>query len=655
MIHEDIQLTGSFQASGSFTLPNHATSASIANPTTGSMYNDTTDSVVKLYNGTEWVVVGEQTGSAAGGGGTGIEYLVIAGGGGGGSADRSGGGGAGGYLSSSLSSVTSGSSFTVTVGSGGAANTDGGNSSIAGSSITTITSIGGGKGANGNSANAGDGGSGGGGGIGSTAAGSGTVGQGNDGGAGASGVVNADSGGGGGGANTAGGAGGNSSNGGDGGAGLSSSITGTSTSRAGGGGGGAWSNSGGSGGTGGGGDGGDSAGNGVNGSPNTGGGGGGGGSAAGTGGSGAAIFAYDTGSLSGLGGIKTLNGGRMVHTFNSSGTLTIAGAGEYPVAPSSVFAPVIYSGTSATQNITSLNFQPDLVWIKNRTGTTNNHQLYDSVRDATVSNTRIYPNLTNAQSADPNGVTALNSDGFTLGNSENVNDSARTYVAWCWKAGGAAVSNTDGSITSTVSANQDAGFSIVKWTGTYPSSGTVGHGLTQTPELFFIKTLGITASWLALETLNESGGYLNHPDSFATSRFDSWLNNQNPTSTTIPLGAYNYVNGTEGMIMYCFHSVNGYQKIGTYTATGSAGSPTVTTGFQPRFVMVKNIDKSQEWIIVDSARNNGANSLQPNSTTAENTAGDNAITLNSDGFTIAVSGSGVNYQAGDTFIYLAIA
>ena len=125
-------------------------------------------------------------------------------------------------------------------------------------------------------------------------------------------------------------------------------------------------------------------------------------------------------------------------------------------------------------------------------------------------------------------------------------------------------------------------------------------------------------------------------------------------STTPTSSVFTLQNQSGGdHIAYCWYSVTGHSKIGTYTATGSAGSPTVTTGFQPKFVMVKNVDKNQEWVVLDSARNNGANSLLPNSSAAENTAGDNAITFGSTGFTIAASGSGVNYQSGDTFVYMA--
>ena len=327
-----------------------------------------------------------------------------------------------------------------------------------------------------------------------------------------------------------------------------------------------------------------------------------------------------------------------------------------------------FDGTPTNVGFVGTSFEPDLVWIKQRTGTANNHQLYDSVRDATVSNTRIYPNLTNAQVADPTGVTALNSNGFTLGNSGNINDGSSTYVAWCWKAGGAAVTNNNYLFSAEISANPDAGFSIVKTqTGSSTSAVEVqygefkyAHGLNQTPELIITKITSATGGW---DTLY-------YPDGTGSTAYGLSLNGTG-LAATYTLGTHivginstfahmwNYPNAntspSQNIITYNFHSVDGYQKIGTYTGTGSVGSPTITTGFQPRFVIIKNINIAQEWVMIDSVRgNNPAKTLYPNYGNAEATSGNN-IDFNSNGFTIQESGGGVNYRSGDTFIYLAIA
>ena len=347
MIHENIELTGSFTVSGSFVLPSHASSSAVYE--TGSMYHDTVDGVLKVYTGTQWVTVGEQEGPGVPL--PSIEYLLVAGGGsgGGGAAGSGGAGGAGGYLSSSLGSVTSGSSFTVTVG-GGAANGgiaatgyQGSNSSIAGATISTITATGGGRGGYTNADAAGDGGSGGGGSSNNGSfgsGGSGTVGQGNDGGDGASLTTLQWAAAGGGGAGAAGETAEGNNNAGEGGAGLTSKITGTSIERAGGGGGGAW-NAGYYGtATGGGGNGGAGSGDqGIAGTSNTGGGGGGGGQdgAGGAGGSGVAIFAYESGSFNCAGGIVGDAGnGRKYNQFNSSGNFKVGSTSDFGIVTDSL-------------------------------------------------------------------------------------------------------------------------------------------------------------------------------------------------------------------------------------------------------------------------------------------------------------------------------
>ncbi len=342
-------LNGDTTTSGSLTLPRHPISSSITNTSTGSIYYDTTDNVVKVYTGNAWEIVGEQTTPSPTG--AVVEYLLVAGGGGGGGR-HAGGGGAGGYLSSSLASVQSGSSFTITVGSGGSGGpngtttgkkqgTSGTNSTIAGTTITTITAIaGGGGGGDADDSNPPDGlegldGGSGGGASYQESGGSGTAGQGFAGGDG-QGSPNY-SGGGGGGASAVG-VNASGTNAGGGGSGLSSTITGTSVTRAGGGGAGGWSGVGsGAGGNGGGGTGVGNAGssNAGAGTVNTGGGGGGGGgesSAGGSGGSGVAIFAYPTGSINGAGGIVgTTPSQKKYHQFNSSGTLSIGAANDFQI------------------------------------------------------------------------------------------------------------------------------------------------------------------------------------------------------------------------------------------------------------------------------------------------------------------------------------
>ena len=413
MIHENIELTGSFNISGSFVLPNHVNTASLVEET-GSMYHDQVDGVLKIYTGTQWVVVGDQSGSAAADP-TNLEYLLIAGGAGG-AIQHGGGGGAGGYLSSSLNSVTSGSSFTVTVGgagaggiysSGNASGTDGVDSSIGATGITITAAGGGGGSSYATQTVPGSGGSGGGGGnqtSGTQSGGSGTAGQGNNGGDGSTSSTNYPSGGGGG----AGAVGGNASAGvgGSGGIGKRSNITGTLTYYAGGGG--SATYQGGTPGTGGQGGGatGVSAGNtnGNNATTNTGGGGSGGnggsGYYGGSGGAGVAIFAYPTGSINGAGGIiGTTSSGNKYNQFNSSGTLTLGGASDFQIVTDSLGLHIDAGNFSSrgTSTATDLSGNGNNMTV---TGATLNNNFYYS-----ISSTSTY--LTCASDASIKSTTAL--------------------------------------------------------------------------------------------------------------------------------------------------------------------------------------------------------------------------------------------------------
>ena len=324
------------------------------------------------------------------------------------------------------------------------------------------------------------------------------------------------------------------------------------------------------------------------------------------------------------------------------------------------FAPVAYTGNGGTQSITSLDFQPDFVWIKNRDSGTANHRLYNSityggpVADGN-STSFLKSNKTDQESSSANTLTSLDSNGFSLyGTGGETNASGNDYVAWCWKAGGAAVSNTNGSITSTVSANPDAGFSIVKInSATGTSADTIGHGLSQAPEMIFYKTTSTTGNWSVYHSAlgNTKGVYLNLTSAAVTSQF--FWNNTSPTSSVFT--AY----GSQGNshIAYCFHSVDGYQKVGSYTGTGATGN-TVTTGFEPRFVLIKGAvtPNNTNWWIFDNVRNPSnplGKGLIPNLSAAEQPQG-TYLNFVSNGFTW-LSGNGEFNSLNDTYIYLAIA
>ena len=678
MIFQGVDVSGSFDITGSFIAPKGAAFPLTASSVQGDMFFHTTfDTLYVFTDSGSWTPIGDITASTPPPQfSTNIEYLVAAGGGGGGSY---GGGGAGGYLSSSINSVTSGSTYTITLGAGGAGSgnvyEDGGNagsnSTIAGSTISTITTIGGGLGGDNNEIPAGDGGSGGGGSDGPTDAsgGSGTVGQGNDGGDGSYSDPHY-MGGGGGGAGAAGGDGistGTRTSG-AGGAGLASKITGQARFRAGGGGGVRFNTTGtiGAGGAGGGGNGGTWSGgtsaisSATAGTANSGSGGG----AGQNGGKGVAIFAYDSGSFSGTGGIKSAReDGYVVHTFNSSGTLAIAGAGEKTIIPSQHFnvLSITAPGSSGTSTqVTGLSFRPDLVWMLPR-----NQAYYirvtDSVRGVDKALYLDRPDDENNQGAnDWYSVLSFNSNGF---NYRDYSQASVTFAVPCWKAGGAAVSNSDGTIASSVSANTTAGFSIVSYTGT-GANGTVGHGLSSAPELVInkIRNGGNNTydSWYTYATSQGNDHYLdiansndaNTPGEVGYGGGTFW-NSTDSTDTVFSVGTIAEVNGSgHSIIAYCFHSVEGYSKIGTYSGSGSSGK-TITTGFEPRFVIIKcTTHDSTNWLSFTDAGDSEP-PLKRLDTNETEFSGDR-IDFIGTGFTIK-DGDASRNQSGRSYLYIAIA
>jgi len=318
-----------------------------------------------------------------------------------------------------------------------------------------------------------------------------------------------------------------------------------------------------------------------------------------------------------------------------------------------------YDGTAT--NVTyeyGLNFTPDFVWVKYRDSSSNSHRITDSTRGAQY---EIYPNLTNAEIYRASGyMSSFDQGGFTVGSTTALNADGGDYVAWCLKAnGGTTSSNTDGSITSTVQANTDAGFSIVKYTGTGTSGATVGHGLSAKPELIITKNLIDSVDWNVKEfsTMTDDKDRLELNESFAIFTASSGTFILSTTnSTTIGLGSSSRTNGSgDEMIAYCFHSVDGFSKIGSYTGNGSANGPIIETGFEPAFIMVKRTSNVSDWSIFDNKRNltNPRDLvLAPNIIDAERTYG--PVTFLSNGFQQTNTKGGLNSN-GDTFIYMAFA
>ena len=322
--------------------------------------------------------------------------------------------------------------------------------------------------------------------------------------------------------------------------------------------------------------------------------------------------------------------------------------------PSENFNTVLYTGNASTQNITT-GFATDFVWLKSRSNGGYWHELHDNVRGTQK---RLFSNATSAEDTTANTLTSFNSDGFTLGSYPGANASGGSYVAWNWKANGSSSSNTNGSITSTVSANQDAGFSIVSYSGNSTNGATVGHGLSSAPEFITIKSRsrGDEGWWTQHKDLSSGQHYLRLDNTSSQSNAGGNIFNDFPTSSVLKLQDGRGVNQTgETYIAYCFHSVDDFSKAGVYKGNGSTNGAFMFTGFRPAFIIIKRTDASHSWRMFDSKRNDyntQGNYLTPDSSGAE---GDTLlIDFLSNGFKIRSNNDGIN-GTNSPHIYIAFA
>ena len=341
--------------------------------------------------------------------------------------------------------------------------------------------------------------------------------------------------------------------------------------------------------------------------------------------------------------------------FNGGSYIYIAFASDPSTAPvlANSFNISLWTGNGTSQSITGLGFSPSWVWIKERTSTSNN-VTFDTVRGIYM---QLYI-ITDAQSSNTASLTSFDSDGFSVGSGLAVNENAQNYVGWTWKANTLPSINTDGTVESQVSANQAAGFSIVKYTGT-GSAATVGHGLSAAPDMIFFKKLGATQDWYTYNKdlnggTNPSTYFLElnstNPEQLNTG--GSLFNSTEPTSTVFSTGTT--LQESSDYIAYCFHSVSGYSKIGTYT--GVSSGVTITTGFRPKFIMVKSRSNTENWAILDTTRGSGR-VLNPNQNSAESDSTLNTFTISETGFSFpdqSVADAMLN-ENGYQYIYLAIA
>jgi len=321
-------------------------------------------------------------------------------------------------------------------------------------------------------------------------------------------------------------------------------------------------------------------------------------------------------------------------------------------------ASTLYTGNGATgQSVVNtsngVSFAPDFAWVKVRSSAGTDHYLADTVRGAT----KYLQSNTTAAEGTNNGITAFNSNGFSVGAVGDTNTNAATIVGWQWKANGAAVTNTAGSITSTVSANTTAGFSVVTYTGT-GANATIGHGIGVAPSMVIIFERSPGGDdhivYHSSLTSNQYAIRLN-TTAAQTGAFGTYWNSTSPTSSVFSVGTSGENNqNTATYVAYCFAPIAGYSAFGSYTGNGSTDGPFVYTGFRPRYILIKKTSAAQDWFVYDTARdtyNEAPKTLFPNGSYAEEST--RPMDILSNGFKLRIS-SATN-DSGATYIYAAFA
>jgi len=333
-----------------------------------------------------------------------------------------------------------------------------------------------------------------------------------------------------------------------------------------------------------------------------------------------------------------------------------------------------YNGTTTDIGYTGLEFQPDLVWIKQRSAPNRDHMLFDSVRGPSTNPNFLYSNLVDPESTGAaEYLSSFNNNGFTVGNSNYTGASGEDYVAWCWKAAASNATNNEGNDTSIVRANKAAGFSMVKYTG--PGVLNPGHGLDVPPNLIIAKGYSATEDWYVYNSISGTGKYL----SFTRNDTGNGVGNDGiqtraASFSTVSSTSFttNVTSATLSYIAYCFANISGYQRVGTYVGnqttnrryTTDDDSSSGANGFSPRFLLIKSLANGYGWLLYDNLRlvSVGSNAgtlnarpyLLPNLVNGENGSTSENINFNSDGFTLTGSAQSVN-DSGVTYLYLAIA
>lgn len=343
---------------------------------------------------------------------------------------------------------------------------------------------------------------------------------------------------------------------------------------------------------------------------------------------------------------------------------TIKDSGDY-------FNTVLYTGNNVDdRSITGVGFQPDFMWSKERTST-GNHILVDSSRGATKV---LQGNLTNGEATVADGFQAFESDGFQVGAANSTNETGVDYVNWCWKInGGTETTNNDGTIESYVQTNTTAGISIAEYQGNGSNGATFGHGLGSVPDLSIYKCREQSTDWAVWPRAHNPGGTnaarLNSNAAFGGANGAGFFNDVAPTSSVITLGTRNEINqSSQNYVSYHFKSIPGFSKFGTYTGNGSADGPFLYFGFNPMFVIIKRMDSTGSWFLIDAVRDidvlGAANTkgsadsqhrqLFAEAVDVESTYNSTAGDFLSNGYKLRATSASTN-ASGGTYIYIAFA
>jgi hypothetical protein len=333
--------------------------------------------------------------------------------------------------------------------------------------------------------------------------------------------------------------------------------------------------------------------------------------------------------------------------------------------PSDYFNTKLYTGDDVDgRAITGVGFQPDFSWVKARSSAFS-HYVIDAIRyDSGASKYLKLDSSSSAADETPSGagwISTLNSDGYVCkngtSNTNNCNENGVTYVAWNWLASNTTASNTDGSITSTVSANTTSGFSIVSYTGNGTAGATIGHGLGSAPSMIIAKRRSGVENWAVYHSSIGASKYINLDTTAAEQSSTSRWNGTEPTSSVFSVNTHGSVNGSgDTYIAYCFAEKQGYSKFGSYVGNGNADGTFIYTGFKPAFFITKNTTTgSSNWMLYDNKRdpdNQMAEYLYPNTSGA---AGTNAQGMDFLSNGIKMRNTFGDANSSDTFIYMAFA